>query len=190
MILHLIRHGRTIANENRLYCGVTDIPVSDKGLTELVTLKNNEDVEYPANADLYVVSGLLRTVMTAEVLFGHSDCKVMEELREFDFGEFEMCTHDELVDQKAYQDWISDLDTVCVPNGESKQDFICRVVTGVQKIETLGVSNVVLITHGGVIATIMDFYFPGNKNFYEWQPDCGRGYTIQIEDENRFYQKI
>lgn len=41
-----------------------------------------------------------------------------------------------------------------------------------------------IITHGGVIAAIMEHMFPNeNKNRYEWQPRNGCGYIIS---ENRF----
>jgi len=36
MKLILIRHGKTEANEKHLYCGSTDIPLSDGGKAELI----------------------------------------------------------------------------------------------------------------------------------------------------------
>ena len=35
MIIYLIRHGRTEANEKWLYCGSTDLSLSEKGREEL-----------------------------------------------------------------------------------------------------------------------------------------------------------
>ena len=35
MTVYLIRHGKTEANEKRLYCGSTDLPLSEKGREEL-----------------------------------------------------------------------------------------------------------------------------------------------------------
>ena len=35
MSIYLIRHGKTEANEKRLYCGSTDLPLSEKGRAEL-----------------------------------------------------------------------------------------------------------------------------------------------------------
>ena len=34
MIIYLIRHGKTEANERHLYCGSTDLPLSDAGIAE------------------------------------------------------------------------------------------------------------------------------------------------------------
>lgn len=35
MKLYLIRHGKTEANERHLYCGSTDLPLSNAGIREL-----------------------------------------------------------------------------------------------------------------------------------------------------------
>ena len=35
MTIYLIRHGRTEANDNWLYCGSTDLSLSDRGREEL-----------------------------------------------------------------------------------------------------------------------------------------------------------
>lgn len=35
MTIYLIRHGKTEANEKRLYCGITDLPLSEAGRDEL-----------------------------------------------------------------------------------------------------------------------------------------------------------
>ena len=35
MTVYLIRHGKTEANEKRLYCGRTDLPLSEQGREEV-----------------------------------------------------------------------------------------------------------------------------------------------------------
>ena len=35
MIIYLIRHGKTYCNENKLYCGISDVPLSEEGKKEL-----------------------------------------------------------------------------------------------------------------------------------------------------------
>jgi alpha-ribazole phosphatase len=39
MTIYLIRHGKTEANEKHLYCGSTDLPLSNVGRAELKGLK-------------------------------------------------------------------------------------------------------------------------------------------------------
>ena len=44
-----------------------------------------------------------------------------------------------------------------------------------------------IITHGGVIAAIMEHLFPNEgKNRYEWQPQNGCGYKISEETYTTF----
>ena len=41
--------------------------------------------------------------------------------------------------------------------------------------------RIVIVTHGGPIAAIMQRLFPGKRlNRYEWQPECGEGYLLRI----------
>lgn len=192
MTFHLIRHGRTEANEKRLYCGSTDISLSGNGVRELLALK--KQIRYPA-AELYIVSGLLRTVQTADILFDSPALTEVEPLREISFGDFEMHGYEELKLNPAYQSWISDIERLCPPGGESKPEFTKRVMQGFFETESIckanAVNSAIIITHGGVIATIMEFFYPGQINFYEWQPACGRGYTLTFENTcNIGYTKI
>lgn len=43
--VYLIRHGKTEANEKHLYCGKTDISLSERGKKELYDIKST--VKYP-----------------------------------------------------------------------------------------------------------------------------------------------
>jgi len=41
-----------------------------------------------------------------------------------------------------------------------------------------GGCDIFVACHGGSITAIMDYLYPNEKNFYEWQPKPGRGYTL------------
>ena len=182
MHIHLIRHGKTEANENSLYCGATDIPLSDNGINELLALK--ERGLYPKSADLYFTSGMKRTEQTLDILYGPVPRHVIAQLREFNFGDFEMNSHDELENHTDYQNWIFDeTGQIPCPGGESGQDFNRRVSEGFEMLcdkaqKQLQPETVLLICHGGVIVQIMDTLFPKKHSFYEWLPEPGRGYTL------------
>ena len=173
MIISLIRHGMTDANARRLYCGRTDLDLCEPGITELIILKN--EIDYPAG-EIYATSGLKRAVSTLRILYGPVLSVSIPELAEYNFGDFEMKSHDELQHEKRYADWIDNEDIRC-PNGESRTEFYQRIKTGFNKLKIIS-GTVVCVCHGGVIASLMDFLFPGQKNFYEWQPRFGRGYAI------------
>lgn len=183
MTLHLIRHGKTIANEKRLYCGFTDAPLSKQGVDELVSLKTR--VAYP-DAQMYITSGLLRTEQTLRILYGDVGFEIVDGLRELNFGAFEMLSHDGLNKRQDYQNWIADIDNARPPNGESKAEFVERVTAGFHEAIKLCVQkaarSAAVITHGGVVAVIMEYLFPLKRGFYEWQPQCGEGYTVCLGD--------
>ncbi len=173
MKLYLIRHGRTSANEAHLYCGSTDLPLSDAGRREL------EDLRYPLENVRFLTSGMRRTEETLEILFGPVPHGVEPAFREVDFGKFEMHSYEELKDDPDYQSWITgDNDRNTPPGGESGVAQARRVLDAFQTLQEEG-QDTVLITHGGVIAAIMAARFPQEgKNRYQWQPKPGRGYCL------------
>ena len=80
MSIYLIRHGKTEANEKRLYCGSTDLPLSEAGREELQSLT------YAITPERFVTSGMKRANETLEILFGNVPFSVDSRFREMDFG--------------------------------------------------------------------------------------------------------
>lgn len=189
MMIHLLRHGRTYANEKGLYYGSTDLPLSEGGIAELAALKTS--LRFPT-AEKYVTSGLRRAMETLRILYGREPDRKIPELNEFDFGEFEMKSHEELKILPDYLRWISGDENSSCPNGESKSRFVERILRGFEIVCGSEADDVVVVCHGGVIGTLMETFFPGQKEHeYAWIPDCGRGYSIEITGgrPNR-YQRI
>jgi len=178
MQIHLIRHGKTLANEKHLYYGKTDLPLSETGISE-VTLFSKQGI-YP-QGDIFFTSGLLRAEQTFNIIYGNTRRKVIPLLAEMHVGEFEMKSYDELKDRDDYEAWITDETgaTAC-PGGESLNEFNRRVVDGYNRVvsETVENASAIVVCHGGVIASIMAHLHPDTQNFYEWLPEPGRGYTI------------
>ena len=61
MTIYLIRHGKTEANDKRLYCGSTDLPLSEKGRKELGQL------HYEIKNVRFLTSGMKRTTETLKI---------------------------------------------------------------------------------------------------------------------------
>ena len=176
MKIYLIRHGRTEANEKRLYCGSTDLPLSKSG----VELIKKCAIKYPKAQDYYT-SGMLRADQTLKLLYGEIPFMSVSELKEMNFGDFEMRAYEELKNDPHYQEWIAgdNFQKAC-PNGESGAQMALRVLTAFEEIARKG-RDAVIVTHGGVIAAIMQEMFPNEgKNRYEWQPKPGGGYIVDI----------
>lgn len=173
MNVTLIRHGRTEANEKSLYCGSTDLPLSQGGRKELTGLR------YEAPNARFATSGMKRTEETMTLLFGEQPHEVIAGFREVDFGMFEMRSYEELKEDPAYQAWLAgDNEKNVPPGGESGVDMKARVLAAWKKLEETE-ENWVIVTHGGVIAVILEFLFPQEgKTRYQWQPKNGHGYCL------------
>ena len=170
MRLFLIRHGKTEANEKRLYCGSTDLPLSEKGREEL------QRISYHIQNVRFLTSGMKRTNETLQILFGNVPYEVEPRFREVDFGDFEMRGYADLKDNPAYQHWCTgDNEANVPPRGESGCQMKTRVLEAFSELR----EDTVLICHGGVIAAIMAELFPeANMTRYQWQPANGYGYVI------------
>jgi len=193
MQIHIIRHGKTSANEQKLYCGATDLPLSENGIAELASLK--QQGIYPKSANLYFTSGLLRTRQTLDILYGSVKSTALPQLKEFNFGSFEMKSYDILKNQDDYQAWITDEDGhVSCPGGDNRQVFTRRVIEGFELLKKhihASCNSALVVAHGGVIVSIMEHLFPNTRNFYEWQPKPGRGYTLTCTPDGLLiYQSI
>ena len=193
----LLRHGRTRANDEHLYCGRTDLPLCDAG-REALRKKAGDyrafaaepaacgDSRDAADRPSFYTSGTRRTEETLEILFGAQAAaagRARPQLREMDFGRFECRSYEQLKDDPAYQEWISgDNDRNLCPGGESGEQMRSRVIAEFYRIlRGDPARRIVIVTHGGPIAAIMQELFP-EKNFnrYEWQPACGEGYLLKI----------
>ena len=170
MTIYLIRHGKTEANEKHLYCGSTDLPLSDAGRAEL------QELHYDIKNVRFLTSGMKRTDETLRILFGDVPFDTDSRFREVDFGIFEMRSYQELKDSLAYQTWLTgDNEANVPPKGESGLQMKARILAALSEIR----EDTCIITHGGVIAAVMEHLFSGeNKNRYQWQPKPGKGYAV------------
>lgn len=170
MTIYLIRHGKTEANERRLYCGSTDLPLSPRGRAEL------SGTRHEIGNVRFLTSGMKRADETMELLFPGVPYEREERFREVDFGLFEMRSYDELKDDPAYQVWIDgDNQRNVPPGGESGDQMTLRVLAALSELR----KDTCLVTHGGVIAAIMAHLFPNEGKYrYQWQPTNGHGYRI------------
>lgn len=187
--IHVIRHGTTEGNKKNLYYGNSDLPLANEGVDLITELAIAGIYPNADDATLYT-SGLLRTEQTFFLIYGCREHSTIPELKEYHFGDFEMKTYDQLKENTDYQAWIMDKEGVVpCPRGESHADFRNRISAGFSKLlenhirEENRHKDSIVVCHGGVISVIMSRCFPdADKNYYQWQPVPGRGYTIHIVD--------
>lgn len=185
-----LRHAQTEANDRHLYCGTTDLPLSENGIEALCKLKT--DFSYPDISGFQIyTSGMKRAEDTLRILYGNVIHEIEAGLREVDFGDFEMHSYEELKEDPLYREWCAG-DNRCniPPDGESGLQMESRVWKAFSKLAEEN-ENIVLVFHGGPIAFLMEKLFSNEgKNRYEWQPKNGCGYYLTFHNEQWEYRRI
>lgn len=103
-VIHLIRHGMTKGNLDGRYVGQKNVPLSIEGVSQLLEMK--KQYEYP-EAQAYFTSPMGRCADTMKILYPKIKPIVMEDLKEYDFGDFEGKTAQELKEDERYQAWLA-----------------------------------------------------------------------------------
>ena len=189
--IHLIRHGLTNENLNGQYIGSTDVPLSDEGINRLRKLKN--EFTYP-KADKLFSSPLLRCKQTANLLYPDNEIVKVDGLAECNFGEWEGKTALDLKNNEKFTQWLSNSSEVAPDGGESMNEFTTRILVSFEKLVEDIIKNnykdTVIVTHGGVIMTILAAYGVPRAKFYDWVVNNGCGYSIRLMPSLWMRQKV
>ncbi len=179
-VLFLLRHGMTEANEKRVYCGSTDLSLSENGRAMAREIAAQRPLP---TCDFYVTSGMARADETLEILTGHRPDRVLATFSEMNFGRFEMLGYETLRHDPDYRRWIDDSDGVVpCPGGESTAAFRQRVLSSGAELLEMKWDTILVVCHGGVIVSLMENWFPLEKRgFYEWQPAACRGWRVLFD---------
>ncbi len=180
-VIHFIRHGAIDETLSGKYIGTTDVPLSDKG--KLALRKLDHEMKYPFTQVVFT-SPLKRCTETCNILYPHLTPLVIANLSECNFGEWEGKTADELKDDGDFQKWLAGDNSVKPPRGESNADFvrrICRMFESiVEGLMKTGTTESAIVTHGGVIMTLLAVYGLPQAKPFEWTMDNGFGYSVRI----------
>ena len=174
----LIRHGMTEGNRHQRYIGVTDEPLCEEGRKLL------RKFTYPKPQAVFV-SPLKRCLETAAILFDDPKVRIIDQLAECNFGEFENKNYKELSGDPRFLAWIVSFGIVAFPGGESKEECAVRNLEGFQRTVTAcireAITEAALVVHGGTIMNIMEKYALPKKEFYEWHIGNGCGYLVELD---------
>jgi len=179
--IHLLRHGLTDANIRGEYIGnKTDLPLCPQSVKELKEL--NENYDYPCVSAVYS-SPMLRCKQTASILYPGFEPTIIDELTEYDFGEFEGKTAEQLEVNPSYLEWTSGKISA-PPSGEDNNNFIKRQVLGlnmiVRDMMDKGIFESAVIMHGGAIMMLLSSCAVPRKRSVEWTSEPGHGYSVMI----------
>ncbi|KUO59415.1 MAG: hypothetical protein APF84_07590 [Gracilibacter sp. BRH_c7a] len=173
--IYLIRHARTQANFEGRYAGSSDECLAEAGISQLM---EKVKAGYYPKVDLVYVSPMKRCQQTAHLIYPHLPLKVVPDFAEYDFGEFEGKTYEELKDNPVYKNWVDSEGVDKAPGGENMENYKRRCCEAFEQvldeIREWGIANTALVVHGGTIMAIMERFGQDEKSFYDWQlPNCG-----------------
>lgn len=180
-IIHFIRHGAIDETLSGKYIGTTDVPLSDKGKMDLKKL--DYEYRYPGTQVVFT-SPLKRCTETCKILYPELNPLSITALSECNFGEWEGKTAEELKSDPDFEKWLAGDNSVKPPRGESNADFtrrICRMFESiVEGLMKTGTTESVIVTHGGVIMTLLAVYGLPQAKPFEWTMDNGFGYSLRV----------
>jgi probable phosphoglycerate mutase len=157
--LILLRHGETEANVAQIWQGSLDAPLSPKGQAQVAaTADRFQELVKTFPVDRIYVSPAGRAQRTAAPIvdvLGHP-AQVHDPLREFDLGDWEGRSFQDLREtEDLWARWDRD-PTFSPPNGESPATFHRRAVGALTELADAHPGETVLaVTHGGIIANAL-----------------------------------
>ena len=157
MRLWLVRHGETEANVAGLYSGHAPTPLTERGIAQAQSLSGLlRNVPF----DNVLCSELERARHTTQLILAERDVpvRVMPELNEMFFGDWEMRHHRDLAreDAENYAVWCNDWQNATPTNGEGFQAFSQRVERFIAQLADYKDSqNLLVVSHQGVLSVLV-----------------------------------
>jgi alpha-ribazole phosphatase len=155
--IFLIRHGSTLANEDKIICGQYDSKLSETGIKETVESKE-KILKYLSNyrIDQFYSSPLSRCLATASILFPDHGPSIDNRILETNTGvasSLKIC--DFLNDNPDYK-YEGKIYSKKYPQGESCKDVFERMSSFIdEKIISSEIENLLIVGHGGTLAHFM-----------------------------------
>ena len=154
--LYLVRHGETDWNAARRVQGTTDIPLNDYGRAQA---RRTGRLLASRRWDAVISSPLSRARETAELIaqeIGGSSPEIVDAMAERQYGAAEGLDYRTL-DAQFPPD-------VPVPGRESREEVAARVLPALVALaEGRRGQKLIVVTHGGVIRTVVNAVEPGNR---------------------------
>ena len=139
--LYLVRHGQTEWSKSGQHTSYTDLDLTETGEDQARALRERLD---PAEFGLVLSSPRLRARRTAE-LAGFTDYEVTANLAEWNYGDFEGKTSQQIRDEHhpGWRLWFNG-----VPNGETHDEVRTRLTRVVHRVRESGVDKAICFGHG------------------------------------------
>lgn len=149
--IYLLRHGQTAWNaDNNRYCGRTDIPLTEKGLSQADEVRKQLlGIEFAA-----VYSSPLQRAHTTAGIASGKDVIKDDRLIEADFGTWENKTKEEFIaeNESLWTNWMSDPAIYRAGGtGETGSEIVTRVDDFFNSLlQKYSSGNVMVVAHNGI----------------------------------------
>ena len=160
--LYIFRHGQTEWALSGQHTGLTDIPLTDVGREQARALRNSvSHIDFSQ----VLVSPLSRAKETAQ-LAGLENAKVLQDLAEFNYGEYEGLTTDEI--RKKVESWT--VWTHPCPYGETLAEAAQRCQNVIDTASGIG-GKVAVVAHGHILRIL-------TATWLKLPPEDGRHFML------------
>lgn len=153
MRLYVVRHCTTECSAKKIYCGVTDVPLSPEGQREAQRLRDAmRDVKF----DLAIASPLLRAKETVAAIVGEREIPILfdDRLKERAFGAFEGRSV-EGEEGKPFRYGVA----MKYPGGESYFQVAARIYALLDELKEKDAGkNILLVSHGSACRIIRSYF--------------------------------
>jgi broad specificity phosphatase PhoE len=144
-IVVLVRHGATEWSTSGRHTGRTDVPLDQAGIDQARRAGELIGRQLGGRSALVFTSPLQRALHTAQLAMPHNEATVSDALAEYDYGNYEGLTSDEIDARQPGWNLFAD----GCPGGESLNQATARVDSFIAKLERVAVGRaVVAFTHG------------------------------------------
>jgi len=153
-VIDLLRHGELEGDED-VFRGSTDDALSDYGWQQMVNaLDNKNEWDFIITSPLQSCSEFADLIAKEESI----DLEINPQLEEIDFGRWEGLSPNDIMkgDAELLHQWWQSPTKITPPDAEDFHQFRARVLIVLKKIiEENNGKHVLLVTHAGVIRTII-----------------------------------
>jgi alpha-ribazole phosphatase len=178
MEIFLIRHTTPLVEAGTCY-GQADLDVTGSFAGEAALIRPH----LPTGIEAVYASPLMRCSKLAAALFPSHAISYHPELKEISCGEWELQKWN-TIPQEVLMPWMNDFVNVRIPGGESYLDLYDRT-TGFFKTVALKNQHAALVTHGGVIRSILSYVTstPLLKSFEVFKIEYGCVVKLQMNND-------
>lgn len=180
--IDFIKHGFCEENLKGIYIGANSDPsLSLQSKNELTNLKKEflyEDVQ-----KVYT-SPLKRCIETSEILYYNKYNEVLNNLIDYNIGDFDGKTIEQLDNDVNYLNWVRNTKENTPPNGENFLCFENRVEKALNYIimdmMSKKITKASVITHSMVLMNLLTRYGLPQLEPFKWIIGNGKGVTVYV----------